>query len=277
MNDITERPQFTPGLFRDMDFDTYRAIEAMSQSGARKMLRSPMHYVFDREQPRAPTAPMQFGSACHTGTLEPDLFASRVVCAPSLDKRTARGKEEWAAFCADNQGRIVLSSDDFARCRRVIDAVLSHPAARKLLDGAEIELSVFWEDGRYRVRCKGRWDARNRGGLVDLKTTADASPEEFARSIVTFGYHVQASHYFSGAEHVLNETPRFFAIIAVEHEPPHCVACYSLPSNALLAGGHLMNRALERYAEALATGKWPGYPPTIEDIQLPRWALRFDQ
>jgi PDDEXK-like domain of unknown function (DUF3799) len=274
---LVRRPAcFAPGIFREMPAEDYFEIEAMSASGAKKMLLSPAHYKLMRDQPLEPTAEMQVGTAVHCGVLEPDTFAMRIACAPDCDKRTKSGKEEWTAFATTNAGRIILSPDDFARARRCIDATRAHPAAAQLLLSAEIEISLFWRDGRYDVPCKARLDARNHGGIIDLKTTRDASPDGFARQIANLLYHVQGAHYFSGVEHVLNETPAFFAFIAVENEPPHAVACYSLPGNAVLAGAHLMNRALERYRDALAAGAWPGYPDTIQQIMLPKWATIFN-
>jgi exodeoxyribonuclease VIII len=112
--------------------------------------------------------------------------------------------------------------------------------------------------------------------MTDIKTCQDASPEAFARSAASYLYHVQAAHYFSAAEHIRGETPRFWAFICVESEPPHSVACYVLPGAAVLAGTQLMSKALERYAAALAAGKWPGYPETIDTLPFPKWALKFD-
>lgn len=265
------------GVFYGMPAAEYHAREAMSASGAKKMLRSPQHYRLSRDQPSAPTETMEFGTAVHCGVLEPEHFARRVTLIPDVNRRTTAGRAEHAAFLAAcAPGSILLNRDDYDRAARCIDAVLKHPAAAQLLGTARTEVSLFWRDARYDVPCKARWDIHSHGGVTDLKTTQDASPEGFARQIANLLYHVAAAHYLSGGEHVLNETPRFFAFIAVESEPPHAVACYTLPSNAILAGAHLMNRALERYRDALAAGEWQGYPQTIETLQLPRWALRFD-
>lgn len=263
------------GLVRDLPREVYFAHEAMSQSGAKRMIRSPMHYRLDRTQPSKQTEAMQFGTAVHDGVLEPDFFASRVVQAPEINRRTKDGKADWQAFCAANDGRIVLEADDMARVRSCVNAVRAHPAAMKLLTGAEVELSFFWRDAKYDVPCKARWDARNHGGVVDLKTTIDASPEGFARQAANLLYHMQEAQYRSAAEHVLNESPTFFAFICVESEPPHAVACYTLPPAAVHAGAHLMSVALDRYAKALAAGDWPGYSPTIDVLPFPSWALRF--
>lgn len=274
--DRIARPTFEPGVFPDMPGELYHAIEAMSASGATKMLRSPQHYRLMRDTPNEPTPAMQFGTVVHAGVLEPDALDSRVAVLPEVNRRTNAGKALIADFEALNPGRILLDAAEYDRALRCIAAVRAHPGAAMLLDGGEREVSVFWNDGRYGVPCKSRLDIRSHGGITDLKTTQDASPEGFAKQIASLLYHVQGAFYISGAEHVLGASPRFFAFIAVESEPPHAVACYALPSNAILAGAHLANRALERYATALAAGVWPGYPDTIDMIKLPPYALRFD-
>jgi hypothetical protein len=267
---------FTPGVFEAIPGDEYHAVEAMSASGAKKMLRSPQHYRLNRDQPGQPTDAMQFGTIVHCGVLEPDELDRRVCIAPKVDKRTTAGKLRWAEFVATAIGRIVVDQDDYDRARRCVDAVLAHPSASRLIEGAQRELSLFWLDGEYKVPCKARYDIHSHGGVSELKTTQDASPDGFAKQIANLNYHVQGAHYCSGREHVLNETPAFFAFIAVESEPPHVVACYTLPPVAIQAGRRLMDEALARYRDALAAGKWRGYPETIQAIDLPRWALRFD-
>lgn len=268
-------PEFAVGAFPDMPAEQYHRIEAMSASGAKKILRSPAHYRLTRDTPNEPTEAMEFGTVVHCGVLEPEQLAERVVRGERFDRRTKDGKAAHAAFQAAHAGKIILDPEAHARALACIEAVHAHPSARRLLDGAQTELSLFWSDGQYRVPCKCRFDGVNHGGGIDLKTTTDASPEAFARSIASFQYHVQAAHYLSGAEHVLDETPAFFAFIAVESEPPHAVACYVLEPNGILAGQRLMAEALARYRDALAAGSWRAYPDTIETLQLPRWATRF--
>lgn len=262
------------GLMRDLPAEVYHAHEALSNGGAKKILRSPQHYRLMRTTANEQTAAMQLGTCCHTGILEPDRFASTVVQAPELNRRTNVGKADYEAFCAAHAGKIILSADDMKRAQACISAVRAHPAAMKLLTRAEVELSLFWRDGRYDVPCKARWDARNHGGVIDVKTCADASPEGFSRAIGSFLYNLQAAFYFSGGEHVLGETPTFFCFIAVETEPPFSVACYELDTPSILAGMNLADEALRRYAEALQTGQWRGYPETIQRINAPRWMLR---
>lgn len=223
---------------------------------------------------------MQFGTAVHCGVLEPDTFSQTVAIAKpwQFDGRTTKGKDERAEFQAEAAGKLILSADDGARAWQCIASVLHHPMAAKLLDGAEVEESLFWVDGKYQVPRKVRWDARNPwlGGIVDVKTATDASPEAFGRACATYHYHTQEANYREAAEAVLNESPKFFAFIVVESEPPHAVACYYLPPEAVRVGSGWMDVALERYAEALASGKWRGYPETIEQVPFPRYALKIN-
>lgn len=270
------RPAFAPGLYATMPGEQYHAIEAMSASGAKKMLRSPQHYRLMRDTPNEPTAAMQFGTAVHAGVLEPDTFADNVVCAPEVNKRTKDGKAEWEYFCDLHRGKTILSPEDFARSQACVAAVRAHPSASALLHGAKMEMSLLWEDGKYKVPCKARFDAWNHDLVIDLKTTQNAAPDEFPRQAASLLYHVQSAGYFSGAEHVLDLTPQGFVFVCVESEPPHGVACYQMPINAILAGGALWNTALERYAEALVSGQWHGYPETVETMKFPAWATKFD-
>lgn len=277
-----EPPPFEPGVFHDMSAEQYHAIEAMSASGAKEMRRSPMHYRYWRQNPAEPTPALVLGTAIHAAILEPHKFESEIAVAPTVDKRTNAGKAAWAAFLAESAGKLVLAAEQHATALRCRDAVHRHPGARRLLEGARPEVSMFWRlrvqlgaDEYAEIPCKARVDAlRVDGGMVDVKSTADASAEEFGRAIATYEYHAQGRHYSIGAEHLFDRTPPFFAFIAVEKEPPHGVACYVLQANALLAGEMLMNRAYTRYARALATGYYPGYSDLIEPATLPQYALR---
>lgn len=283
---------FTPGVFDAMDSAKYHRVEALSASGCKKMLRSPAHFRLMRDTPNQPTAAMEFGTTVHDGVLEPAAFSNRVVCvpddAPNRPTKAQRNAKKpspeslaaidyWNTFDALNAGRIVLSAADFNRARCCIDAVNAHPTARALLADAVVETSLMWHDGATGVPCKARIDARNHGGLIDLKTTSDASPDGFARQAASLLYHVQAAFYFYGAEHVLNATPGFFGFVCVESEPPYAVACYSIPSNALQAGKRLADDAINRYAHALRVGAWQGYSERVETLRFPKWALTFPQ
>jgi exodeoxyribonuclease VIII len=274
-HDVLARP-VGPRVDYDMPAELYHAIEALSASGARSILRSPAHFRVWRDEPREPTPAMQLGTAVHLAVLEPERFESSVVVAPEFNRRTKDGKAAAEAFAAEHAGKLILDAEQHVVCLRARDAVAGHAGARSLLAGGRNEVSLFWTDGQYGVPCKCRIDhLRDDGGIVDVKTTTDASPDAFGRSVAEWLYHVQGWFNCSGAEHVLNRTPAFFAFVAVEKEAPFGVACYVLEHAHLLAGAHLGDEALRRYRHAIDTGTWEGYPQTIQPARLPQWALRF--
>lgn len=286
----TAPPPFVPGVHPTMPPDEYRAIEALSSTGAKKLLRSAAHYMVERTAPAEPTPAMQFGTAVHCAILEPERLDAEVVAVPddaptkptkaqreakSPSAATVQSVQWWRDFAARASGRIVLSQDQFDTVRRIADAVHAHPGARRLLEGGRPELSLLWRDARYGVQCKARFDYhRADGGIVDLKTADDASPDGFARASASLEYALSAAFYWNAAEHVLDASPPFFAWVAVEKEEPFGVACYVCEPNALRVGMRKVEAALKRYSECVQSGRWPAYADTIEPLKFPGWYLR---
>jgi len=104
--------------------------------------------------------------------------------------------------------------------------------------------------------------------ITDLKTSRDTSPVAFARTIIAYGYDIQAAAYVSAVEHVRPEQVgrvRYQWIVA-EIEEPYAVARI-VPSESMMAHGRARwARALAIWERCLRTGTWPGYeidPPTI--------------
>lgn len=265
-------------LIESLPAAVYHSVEALSASGSKEINRSPAHFKVARTVKREPTPPMLIGSAAHTAILEPESFETEVVCAHRIDKRTRAGKEAAEEFDRLHAGKIVLDLESYESVLRMRDAVMEHPAARRLLEGTRRELSLFWRDRAYGVPCKSRFDAWSDAQkfIVDLKTTVDASPDAFGRAIGSYQYHLQAAFYYMAAEALLNCTPTAFVFIAVEKEPPYAVGCYVLETAHLLAGARLVEQALDKYKKAIEADRWAGYGDLIQPARVPSWALRFD-
>lgn len=241
---------------------------AVSKSWLDKIHRSPAHLraYLDGTAPNESTPAMMLGSLTHAMVLESDRFDREFVKAPALDRRTKAGKEEWAQFEDDHAGKIVVPAKDWEQAEAMRDAVRQHPSAKKLLTQGEPEQSVFWNDTATGEKCKARADWLRENFIVDLKTTADASPAGFAKSIANFRYHVQEAHYTDGFN--LDR----FVFIAVEKTPPYGVAVYVLDDMGVSKGAEARKVDMNRYAECKAKDEWPGYSDIVETIQLPGWA-----
>lgn len=179
-----------------------------------------------------------------------------------------------AEWTENNPGRIVLSPEVWDQLHAMANAVHSHPAAGALLTGCpgEAEKSVYWNDATTGVLCRCRPDWwRDDNVIVDLKTTEDASPEGFAKSMANYRYDVQAAYYLDGVQAATRKRPKAFVFIAVEKKPPYGVGVYVLDSDSLELGRAQYQHDLRVYAECVRTGEWPGYGDKIQTISLPAW------
>jgi exodeoxyribonuclease VIII len=261
-----------------MDIAEYHAHPALGSSRLRELLKSPAHF---RANLRRETEALALGSLVHTLVLEPDTFAHRYVVTPKIDGRTREGKAAKAALADDP--RIVVNEEVMADASACATSIMAHRVYQQIRD-AQVEHTVFWDEEVHwedaagnqvvtRVPCKARFDVVG-PWLVDLKTCRDASPKGFQRSIATYGYHIQAAHYWAGA--VANGMePRGFLFACVETSPPYLTSGYLLGSPTLEQGETERREALNIYARCLSEDRWPGYnDDRIEVIDLPNWAWK---
>ncbi len=266
------------GLHPNITRAAYEAIPAANSSLLKHFERSAAHAHQELVHPPAPTPALIFGTNFHAAVLEPELFEKSFVVAPKVDRRTVAGRTMWQEFEAESAGKTIVTADEHATIEGGLQAVWSHPRASALLRGAvHREVGAVWTHERTGELCKGLLDCISRDDgwtwIVDLKSTKDASPGAFAASVARYSYHAQAAHYMAGLD-AISKHKRRFAWIAVEKEPPYAVAVYEPDGATLLAGEALIERWLDQYAEAKASGHWPGYPGEIQSLTVPRWALK---
>jgi hypothetical protein len=262
-----------------MNNTDYHAHAAISKSHLDQVAKSPLHYWAryldsNRVVPE-PTPAMAIGSAVHTHVLELDQWDARYVSAPDgIDRRTKAGKAEWEAFTTAATGRTVLPKADADLVMRMAHSVFSHPAAAMLLAlPGKAETTHMWTDAATGLECKCRPDWLTDDGrlMVDLKTTEDASPRGFAKSIAQWRYHVQASWYLDGIEQATGTRPEQFLFLCVEKKAPYAVAVYAADAEMIAAGAHTAARDLDVLATCKAANAWPSYSDQIEPISLPPW------
>jgi hypothetical protein len=271
----------------DLPNAEYHAHPAVGSSGLKLMAQSPLHYwaaYLDPERVRPePTAAMRIGTAWHAAIFEPEAFAADYVEVPAgLDRRTKEGKALWADIEAS--GKEPLSADDYARIVAMRDSARRHPVTGVIFaqPGGAAEQSLFWVDAETGARCKIRPDYAvppcalfPHGLLVDGKTGEDMSAAGFARYAMNWQLHLQAAFYADGfqAVHGTSEPPAF-VWLAQEKAAPYATAYYSAASDFMEYGRKQYRRLLRLWAECSARGEWPGYPPTVQPLELPVWAAK---
>lgn len=185
-----------------------------------------------------------------------------------------------------NDGKEIISAEEFAEISAMRDAVMSHSKAGGLLaPGAGVaEMSCYWRDPETGVLCRCRPDFyRTDGVVVDLKTSVDASPEGFSSSINSWRYHVQAAYYLDGIRAAIAAgasdlaVPKAFVFVAVEKTAPYAVGVYLIDAESIDIGRREYRADLDRYSECVASNSWPGYGDMIQSIGLPEWRLRREE
>ena len=263
-----------------MENAEYHALTSVvSKSHLDLVARSPLHYWARYVDPKRvepePTAAMLLGTAVHTLVLETDQFAERYVAAPEgIDRRYKAGKELFAEWEAQAAGRTVLTKADADLIQAMGRAVHGHPAAAYLLGlPGKAETTHMWTDEATGLECKCRpdWLVDDGSMIVDLKTTEDASPAGFAKSIAAWRYHCQASWYLDGIQKSTGRRPEQFIFICVEKKAPHAVAVYAADAEMVAAGQVTAARDMLLLAECRDADYWPAYSDQIETISLPPW------
>jgi len=265
------------GIIRGVPSDVYHArqIGIASKSALDLVHRSPAHYkawVDGAEE--EPSDALTFGSAFHVALLEPDTFATRYAVEPDFgDCRRKENKAARDAWRAEHAGAEPLDATDARHIAGMVAAVRAHPLASRMIRGGEAEVTLRWIDEATGLPCKSRVDyyVPGRRLVVDAKSTRDASPEAFRKSVANFRYHVQDAFYRE-AFRACGAPIEHFAFIAVEKLPPYAVAVYALDPGAIARGQAAARTDLETLARCLQENTWPGYPAEIHTLDLPPWA-----
>lgn len=263
------------GIIPGIDIEDYHKGPGTSKSQLYQFAKSPAHYLASLTTPRKETPAMRIGSIFHGMILEPERV--KIAVAPVCDKRTKDGKATWEAFCIENAGAEIVTADEGEMLNGMAASIKAHPAASALLAGAgTAEGSCFWFDERSGELCRCRPDfyREDLGIVVDLKSTEDASPKEFARSIANYRYHMQSAFYQDGVEAATGDFIKGFVFVAVEKRPPYAVAVYQLDMQGVEAGRVEYKRLLLDLADCKAAKKFPGYSDRIETISMPAWSIK---
>ena len=311
------------GLFKNISFEEYCAIDAVNNSSLNDFDRSPAYYYAkhlapDREQ-QEPTPSMLLGTAIHTAVLEfPRFIETYSVkpqienfpgCLDSADQYKAKAKElglkvsgtkpelkksslEVAPdtkFFDDIERQFenkykLLKKDDYESCIAICNRIKKSPTASTLFADGFPEITMLWIDANTGLYCKARIDyisgvKINEEGqfeivgpvyIVDLKSTEDARPREFARSIANYGYHRQAGHYTNGLIS-LGIKGALFVFAAYERSAPYA-ASFTYASDAMLSQSREeLSNLLNRLKACKSAEQWPAYDETLVPIDLPAW------
>ena len=271
------------GLVLDMPSEQYHRDPAVSNSMLSSMAKSPAHCYalhLDPDRPHRQSTPaMLAGTLAHCAVLEPDQLRARYIAKPpGMNFATKEGKA-WRD--AQPAALTIVSHDDFADALAQREAIMRVDVLRKLFGSGVAEASIFWRDEATGLRCKARPDWLHYTGTgsviaLDLKTTADLTPDAVSRAVTTYGYHRQRAHYANGLRacglHVEE-----FAFAFVSGSYPFLAAPFLLDDETCEQGADEVAELLAQFADCQATGEWPAFGQTFQLTGLMRWARRSQE
>ena len=232
----------------------YDGIQALNQSGAKELLKSPAHYQAYLARTREESKALRVGTAVHKLALEGlDAYNATHAIAPEVDKRTKEGK---AILTAEEGALVDAVANSAARCMKDNGIVLSK---------TEVMFTAFIGDTLVKCAIDGISDD---GYIYDLKTCEDASAHGFLQAVRKYKYALQAYFYRHAVESAYKCRVLGFRFIAVEKEPPYAHAVYELGPELMTGAAFDFEKALALYKDCTASGHWPAYPQQITTIDI---------
>lgn len=285
MNNDNQNTALEVGIHDGISSARYHAdccIEpSLSSSVAAELVaRSPAHArrMHPRLCPRArkiaATDAMDFGSVVH----ELLLGVGGGIAVWHGD--TWRGKEAgvfWdEALAAD---KTPVKEKDLDRATRAVTAVhrqLIDMGLGYVLEEGKSEQTAIWKSGERWMRARfDRW-LPERGEIWDIKTTGkSAHPEKVARIIPEMNYDLRSEFYLMGASAITGIPARKgglgYQFLFVETVEPFLVTPCYLDLALRERGKRRAIEAIDKWAECMESGEWPGYVNSAVEITAPGW------
>lgn len=223
-----------------MTNEEYHSRSEISCSQIKTILKNP--YEFLAKVKKEPTKNMDFGSCVHKLLLEPEDFEKEFAIMPEIDKRTKEGKELFVQFMVKHGSKTFLNGEDFEKAKWC--AQIAKEIAGAFFKNGEAEQSYFSELDGVPVRCRPDYYIEDKGIIVDVKTTADASRDGFIKSIANFGYHIQTAFYMDTLRSLGMKADKFM-FVAIETKEPFMIGLYELDDVSIEHGRTQYKKALE--------------------------------
>lgn len=250
----------------------YHASSAISRSQLMLLDKSPKHFWYEvlsgQAEAKEETPAMKIGSLFHTLLLEPHKFEDEYLIIKQKSM-PARGTNPYNLVLEEAKGRTIVTLEQFQKTKLMAETCIKEDLVQTLIVDSEFEKSIFWTDEETGLQFKARPDIWSEKMIVDLKTTADASPSAFKRSAFNYGYFLQAGMMFEAAK-AIGAPIDVFAILACEKESPFMTAVFMMSEESLQKGIDQFNACKKCLKKCMDSNEWPGYG--IQELEFPAWA-----
>lgn len=265
-----------PG-FSKSDLDkASQSFEHLSAYKARRLLEL-------KDPQKTDSRAMIIGSAFHDSLFTPgrfvDLYSTEPEVPEGINRRTKEGKLQYQTWEQEillpfQKSKIGLSTDELQMIASMKQKADHHELFQSIVQDSKKEITIFFRDPETGILLKCRPDVMNEKVLIclDAKTTGDARPTEFRRTIAVYSYDKQAALQIDGIKAVTGKTFDF-VFSAHEKTDPFAIALYRVDEAVLDVGRALYRRDLRYIHGAMSGAASKSYPTDIVSIGLPAWAF----
>lgn len=198
---------YKPGIYFNMPDAEYFAIEAMSASGVKDMLISPLNYqckAMNGAHNDDTDAKIR-GKAYHCFILEGvEAYEKRFAFKPEGMSFATKDGKAWRAE-QQEAGKMIVKQevdDEIRATAKIIDAA----GLTKGFEGGHSEVVILWHHPDTDVLCKAKIDYLKPSWIVDLKTFSNTQQREIKSAVnMAMAYnkmYIQPVHYLRGLKEV---------------------------------------------------------------------------
>jgi len=246
----------------------------LSYSSLKQFAISPKHFINYRNRPKESTPALIYGQALHCMLLEPQEFNNQFIVSPKFDLRTTIGKEGYAKFQEQAEGKTILDEKLHTELFNLVDYIRTSPEWDVLLDGAETEVEERVElFGLPFITIK---DIVKANWVVDVKSVQSGSLENLIRDFYNNQYHLQSAIYTQKGES--------FSFYIVEKNEPYYHQLISASDDFVKYGKKELERLCTAFNYCLeypglfneSYNFWHDYQGIKPIISLPYWVKNND-
>lgn len=253
-----------PRIIKDLPFSDYVQLDGINASKLKNVITCKTLCHANYENTKAYESSVKLGGhfetgqLLHTMLLEPDKLDQFVI----FDRQLRKNEDKEAFAEIVSSGKTPIKSEQQYKANRMAKAVSAKPDWQV----GSPELTLQWVDEETGLLCKCRIDNLTDDIIWDLKTEDPKKIQTIDRSMLVYGYHIQAAHYQAGVKAAFGKELPFKFMFAESDEPFQAVH-YELDDMSMEVGRRERMKALLAFKES----NWPGYQDGF--ISLPEWKL----
>lgn len=195
-----------------------------------------------------------------------------------VEEKKWTGAAKWCKAWSADQKKLkksVLPPDEMDDIKGAAARLSQHPEIRDggILNGL-VEHSIFWKDPITGLWLKARPDniPTSSAMIVDYKGARDVSYRAIEKALDESGYHQQLALIGEGMREVAGIEITDYVLVFQKWVAPWSVNVKPVAGEAIQYGAMQNRRAINRIAEALKTGIWPGPDDDGVPVNLPKYA-----